>query len=488
MIERRWSMLHARTRLTLWYVALLAGTLIVLGGLGQWLTQRSLYAGQDDVLRSKATAVASEVDMEKGKIEFPDDGPRNVMPSVATGLDIVRVWDRDHAQVFGQTPGADFPVVATDALDQVLAGRPRFETVSYGADTYRMYVQPVERKGQVVGAMEIGRSEAEIHAALGQLRTMGLLGLVVALVVAWFGGSFLAARALRQIDRITRAAERLGAEDLSLRLAPSPVDDELGRLTAAFNAMLARLERAFERQRRFTADASHELRTPLSVIRSLAEVALTSPRDEAYDLRVFGNIAEETERLSRLIESLLLLARADEGTPLQFGPVNLDDVAVDAAERIAERAARQQVELVVTADERCPVRGDASWLLQLVTNLLDNALRHTSAGGRVSLRVAPDNDEIVLAVADTGAGIAPEHLPRLFERFYRADVARSRATGGAGLGLAICAWIAQTHEGQLSVESELGVGTTFTLRLPRLAGETRKPPEVQPALVGSASI
>jgi signal transduction histidine kinase len=183
-----------------------------------------------------------------------------------------------------------------------------------------------------------------------------------------------------------------------------------------------------------------------------------------------------------------MLARADEGTPLVLGPVDLDDVAVDAAERIAERAARQQVELLVTADERCPVRGDASWLLQLVMNLLDNALRHTPGGGKVSLSVVPGaQDEIVLTVADTGAGIAPEHLPRLFERFYRADVARSRATGGAGLGLAICAWIAQAHDGQLTVESELGVGTTFTLRLPRLAGQRRTPTTAEPALVGSSS-
>lgn len=485
---QRWSQLHARTRLTIWYVALLAGTLIVLGGLGLWLTQRSLYASQDDVLRSKAAAVGTEVDMEKGRIEFPDDGPRNVMPPVAAGLDLVRVWERDHAQVFGQAPASDFPLLTPAAIDSVLAGGDRFETVWYGAESYRLYVQPIERKGQVVGALEIGRSEAPIQAVLTQLRALGLIGLALAMVAAWFGGSFLAGRALQPIDRIARAAERLGADDLSLRLPQSAVHDELGRMTTAFNAMLARLEQAFERQRRFTADASHELRTPLSVIRSLAEVALTSPRDEAYDRRVYTSIAEETERLSRLVESLLVLARADEGNPLLLGPVDLDDLAVDAAERIAQRAARQQVELEVTADERCPVRGDASWLLQLVMNLMDNAMRHTPAGGRVSLRVAADGDEIVLTVADTGAGIAPEHLPRLFERFYRADVARSRATGGAGLGLAICAWIAEMHGGRLSVESELGVGTTMTFRLPRVGVREPSPGAPKPSLVETAAV
>jgi signal transduction histidine kinase len=188
-----------------------------------------------------------------------------------------------------------------------------------------------------------------------------------------------------------------------------------------------------------------------------------------------------------LIESLLVLARADEGNPLVLGPVDLDDVAVDAAERIAQRAARQQVELEVTADERCPVRGDASWLLQLVMNLLENALRHTPSGGRISLRVAPEGDEVALVVADTGAGIAPEHLPRLFERFYRADVARSRATGGTGLGLAICAWIAEAHGGRLSVESDVDVGTSVTFRLPRVVAREASPAVTEPPLVESAA-
>jgi heavy metal sensor kinase len=486
----RWpTRLTARTRLTLWYVALLAGTLILLGGVGQWLTRESLYRGQDEVLRSKAAAVGTEVDMEKGRIEFPDDGPRNVMPSVASGLAVLRVWGKDREVIFSVVPGADFPDIEPDALTAVLGRVDQFETIPYGGDTIRLYRQPIERKGQVVGVLEIGRSEEEIHAVLGQLRTLGLLGLAVALVVAWLGGSFLAGRALRPVDRITRAAERLGADDLSLRLPVSAVDDEFGRQTAAFNAMLGRLEQAFERQRRFTADASHELRTPLSVIRSLAEVALTSPRDPAYDRRVFASIAEETERLSRLVESLLALARADDGASLTLGPLDLDEIAVDAAERVAERAARQGVRLTVSAGERCRVRGDASWLTQLALNLLDNALRHTSSGGRVSIAVGnAAQDGVTLTVSDTGSGIAPEHLPHLFERFYRADGARSRELGGAGLGLAICAWIARGHGGRLDVTSEPGHGTTFTLWLPRPTMEHEGKPLPAAVETGAVSL
>jgi heavy metal sensor kinase len=462
----RWPRLRARTRLTLWYVGLLAGTLVVLGVFGQWVTRQSLYASQDDVLRSKAAAVATEADLDRGQLEFPDEGPGNVLPPIASGLDLVRVWDQQGRQVFGLTPGEGFPEGSTTVVTDVLSGADRFETVAFDGQTYRLYTSPIMRKPGVAGALQIGRSEVEIQAVLGQLTNLGLAGFLVAILVAGFGGSFLAARALRPVDRITRAAERLSAEDLSLRLPAPTVDDEFGRQTAAFNAMLDRLERAFERQSRFTADASHELRTPLSVIRSLAEVAMLSPRSESYDRRVYTSIAEETERLGRLVENLLVLARADDGSGLALAPVDLDEIVMGVAERIAERAASQGLELVLDVPERCPVMGDSSWLTQLILNLVDNALRHTPAGGRITLTAACDANGATARVADTGSGIATEHLPRLFERFYRADDARSRSTGGFGLGLAISGWIAQSHHGRLTVESKVGQGSTFTLWLP----------------------
>jgi heavy metal sensor kinase len=362
----------------------------------------------------------------------------------------------------------------------VFANREQFERIHANGGSYRLFVQPIHHRGEIVGAVAVGRSEAEINALLARLRSLGLAGLAVALVSAWAGGSFLAARALRPVDRITRAAAQIGAEDLSLRLEPQGADDELGRLTSAFNGMIDRLERAFQRQQRFTADASHELRTPLAVIRSLAEVALTSPRDEAYDARVYAGICEESERLTHLVESLLTLARADEGhVPLLVG-VDVDEVAIDAAARIVERARRQDVTLTVVPSDGYEVHGDASLLTQLVLNLLDNALRHTPPGGRIALSIEPTGDGVTLAVADTGSGIAAEHLPRLFERFYRVDQARSRSMGGFGLGLAICEWIARVHAGRLTVQSQVGVGTTFRLWLPQPAPAWTETPEGTP--------
>jgi heavy metal sensor kinase len=476
-----WPQLSARSRLTLWYVALMATTLIGLGSLGLWLVRQELYHGADDLLRSKATAVTTEIEIEDGRLVFDnaddDHNDADEDASLMVGLDVVRIWDRDRNLIFSHPPISSVPELAPRVLNAVFADREQFERVHADGGSYRFFVQPIHHRGEIVGAVAVGRSEAEIVSLLDRLRVLGVAGLVAALVAAGVGGAFLATRALRPVDRITRAAEQIGAEDLSLRLDAGGVDDELGRLTSAFNGMIDRLERAFQRQQRFTADASHEIRTPLAVIRSLAEVALTSPRDEEYDARVYASICEESERLTHLVESLLTLARADEGhTPMLVG-VDLDDVALDAAAKIVERARRQGVTLAVAPSDGFEVRGDSSLLTQLVLNLLDNALRHTQAGGRIALTIAPADGGVTLTVADTGSGIAPEHLPRLFERFYRVDQVRSRSMGGFGLGLAICEWIARVHAGRLSVESEVGVGTTFRLWLPLLTATPSTIPE-----------
>jgi heavy metal sensor kinase len=469
----QWPRLSARSRLTLWYVALVATTLIGLGSLGLWLVRQELYANADDLLRSKATAVITEIEISDGRLVFDnaddDHNDADEDASLMVGLHVVRIWDLDRQLIFHHPTITDVPELAPRVLDAVFANRVQLERIHADGGSYRLFVQPIHHRGEVVGAVAVGRSEAEITALLARLRSLGLAGLAVALVAAGAGGSFLAARALRPVDRITRAAAQIGAADLSLRLDAQGADDELARLTTAFNGMIDRLDRAFQRQQRFTADASHELRTPLAVIRSLAEVALTSPRDEAYDVRVYASICEESERLTHLVESLLTLARADEGhVPLLVG-VDVDEVAIDAAARTVERAHRQNVTLSVVPSDGYEVQGDASLLTQLLLNLLDNALRHTPSGGRIELSVQPTDDGVTLAVADTGSGIPAEHLPRLFERFYRVDQARSRSMGGFGLGLAICEWIARVHAGRLTVESQVGTGTTFRFWLPQSA-------------------
>jgi heavy metal sensor kinase len=289
---------------------------------------------------------------------------------------------------------------------------------------------------------------------------------VATLLVLAGAGYWALGRALQPVDQITRAAERIGARSLGERLPPPAAQDELGRMVLAFNGMIDRLDRAFRREQQFTADASHELRTPLSVIRTQTELALDRPREAEYDRRVLSSIREESERLGRLVEDLLVLARADAGQTLTLAPLDLQDLVSEAGARMAPRAHAHGVQLSVTVEDVGAVSGDAAWLTQMLLNLLGNALRHTPSGGRVSLELRSAPRAAIVSVSDSGEGIAPEHLPHLFERFYRADTSRSQDAGGVGLGLAISHWIVRAHGGTISVASEPRQGATFTVTLP----------------------
>jgi signal transduction histidine kinase len=248
--------------------------------------------------------------------------------------------------------------------------------------------------------------------------------------------------------------------------------------------MIERLDEAFQRQRRFTADAAHELRTPLAVICARAEAARARSRDSNYDACALDDIFEEGQRLRGLVERLLALARIDAGQPLKLQPLDLEDLVAAVAERIAPLAHDRGLEVRTRISDTPPVHGDAVWLTQVLFDLLDNALRHTPAAGEVTLSLEPAPGGVALRVADTGEGIAPEHLPRLFERFYRVDQARTRVSGGAGLGLAICRWAAEAHQGRLTVESEVGRGSVFSLWLPASGKPSRS--ETEPAVAVAA--
>jgi len=487
-VTAAWRRLTARLRLTLWYAVVLAGTQLALGLTGLGLVQHALYGNADELLRSKAAAVQTEVDWARGRLSF--DAPRlpeGQMPSVAVGLDVVRVWDRDGLIVFSREALAGLAPADPAAVQAILNDQQGFDTTRTTDGTaVRLYLEPVRAREGVIGVIQVGRSLGEVEAILGQLRLIGALGLAAALALALGGGYFLAGRALAPVDRITRAAERIGAEDLSRRLGLALPDDELGRLARAFDAMIGRLDEAFQRQRRFTADAAHELRTPLSIICAQAETARGHPREPTYDARVLDDIYHEGQRLRELMESLLVLARIDAGQPLALAPLDLEELVADVTERIAPRAHERGLEIRTLIGEAGPVSGDATWLTQLLLNLLDNGLRHTPPSGRVTLSLAGAPGGVLLKVADTGEGIAAEHLPHIFERFYRADRARTRAAGGTGLGLAICGWVAEAHHGRLTVESEVGRGTVFSLWLPA-ALPTIVPaqdrPEVTPDIV-----
>jgi len=292
-------------------------------------------------------------------------------------------------------------------------------------------------------------------------------GVAVALLM----GSWISRRALGPVDQIiTEVREITDGRSLHRRLAEPLVKDELGRLAETLNQMMTRLERSFTALRRFTADASHELKTPLTVLRAGVERVITTPNLPQDTLATLEETLQEIKRMTELVEALLTLARADEGiAPLHRVPVDLRGIVEEARETgelLAEQAGVRME--VTTPAQPVVVSVDATRIRQLILNLLTNAVKYTPAGGSVRLQLGPANGKLTLSVADTGIGIAPGDLPHIFDRFWRADSARTR-TGerpGAGLGLAICKWIAEAHGGKIDVVSRPGRGTTFTVTLP----------------------
>jgi two-component system, OmpR family, sensor kinase len=296
---------------------------------------------------------------------------------------------------------------------------------------------------------------------------------VAVLVVGLAGGWLVSRRIFRPVAAIAATASRISGDNLSERINTLAVDRELAGLARVLNATFRRLEAAFERQARFTADASHELRTPLAVIRSQAELTLGRSRTDDEYREALQTCLRAAERMTDLVEGLLTLARADAGRSGLREPVELHRAAADAVELCRPLAAEKGVRL--TADlAPITVPGDAGGLARVVGNLVANAIRYNRPDGEVHVELARDGREAVLTVRDTGEGIPAEHHPHLFERFYRADKARSRATGGSGLGLAIARAVVEAHGGTIGFESAVGKGSTFWVRLPATVCSPRR--------------
>ncbi len=313
----------------------------------------------------------------------------------------------------------------------------------------------------------VGKSTHSEAAALQQLRWILLGAGVGVMAIGLCGGWLLSKRVTQPIRAISDTARAISASDLSRRIAVEEADTELGSLAQTLNETFERLEGAFARQVRFTADASHELRTPLSIIHSHAELALKRDRTAPEYKQAIETCLRAAKRTKSLVDALLVLARADAGRlELKCERFDLKDAAEEALAMVEARARERNVAL----EKNLPaveVEADHTRILQLLTNLLANAIQYNREGGCVTLTIAQEGSEAVLTVADTGVGIAAEDQPRVFERFFRADKARSREAGGSGLGLAICQSIVEAHHGSLTFTSVPGHGTTFTVRLPK---------------------
>jgi heavy metal sensor kinase len=306
-----------------------------------------------------------------------------------------------------------------------------------------------------------------IAADLRLVREVLFLATPLLLALAGFGGYLVAKRNLAPLGWMAEQARRISGSNLDTRLEIGRAAEELEVLSVSFNELLARLDQTFGSMRRFVADASHELRTPIAVIRGEADVALSQERSAAAYRETLTVILDESRRLSRLVDDLLNLARADAGNvQLQLREFYFGDLLRDCCRSVQAMAAARGVAVECQSPEDAPYRGDEELLHRLAMNLLDNAIRHTPSGGRVGIALESGDAQLRIRVVDTGTGIAPEALPHLFDRFYRGDPARSRQDGGFGLGLAIVKWVAESHGGTVEVFSQPGAGSTFTVTLP----------------------
>jgi heavy metal sensor kinase len=314
----------------------------------------------------------------------------------------------------------------------------------------------------------MGVSENALRDEFGQMVGALALGLPAALVLVGVTGYFVAMRALHPLDSMARRAKQINAEHLNERLVIENLDDELGHLGIAFNETLGRLEHSFGQLKQFTADASHELRTPLTAIRSVGEVALQNGGDTRYHRDVIGSMLEEVYRLTHLVDSLLILSRADSGhLPLERSEVRLLDLATESAVLLEVLAEEKKQSLEIEGDQSLTVVGDPLILRQALVAIIHNAVKYSPTRGHIRVRVGASNGDALVEIHDDGPGIPPEHRAKVFERFYRVDKARTRDDGGGGLGLSIAEWAVRAHGGQIELECDPEPGCTFRIRLPR---------------------
>jgi len=458
-----------RARLAIWCVAVVVAVVAAFAA-AVLVTQRQMAIGRiDRGLAETHRQVANMLHEELGELDSPALAARETLEILALPGRPITILDGAGRVLARRSDG---PAIA----DVFGGARPdaRLETVVSGGAEWRVQATRETRDGTTfvvvvaTGLEDVARDQQNLREAI-------LFGAPIALLLAAVGGLWLAASGLRPITDMARRAASLplsGAEDLG----PPTRQDEVGQLTAAFNALLARLRTALQTQRQFMADASHELRNPVSIVRNAADVALGREHREEHEYReALAITSAQARRLGTLVDDMLVLARADAGGyPLRCVDFFVDDAVDDCLRAVGVLAAARRVTVAATGATDVVLHGDPELIQRLLVNLLQNAVQHTPEGGAVTMRVSRDDAGISLTVTDKGPGIPPDQVARVFERFVQLDP--SRRSDGAGLGLTIARWIAEAHGGTLTVVSTGPAGTTFRASLPAPVATGAAPP------------
>jgi len=477
-----------RSKLTLWYVLILGILLISFSSFLYFTLSKSLYRDVDNKLRSLAELVASESTSPLSKFGF-----ENIDQALEASMNLKPIGKfiqvLDESGKIGRKSenlrNVQLPI-SLNALKNASKGLISFETHrSFENAPLRIITFPVIENNHISKIVQIASSLEDVEDALNTLFIILMIAVPFALMVASLGGQFLANKALRPVDEITQTARMITSQNLNQRIKPPRVKDEISRLIETFNEMISRLDQSFRQIKQFSTDASHELKTPLTILKGEAEVTLRRERTtQEYEQTLRSNL-EEINRMSQIVDDLLLLSKADSGEiRLNKEHINLTEILNEVVAQMSILAQFKNLNIeTLNHYEDIHMLGDGLRIRELFLNLIENGIKYTEEGGSIHISVAKDSSPHAInpsvlteegghvgfakvVVVDTGIGIAKEDQERIFDRFFRVDKARSREQGGSGLGLSICKWIVEAHRGKIEVESELGKGSSFTVRLP----------------------
>ncbi len=476
-----------RFKLTLWYVLILGILLISFSSFLYFTLSKSLHRDVDNKLRSLAELIALESASPLSKFGFG-----SIDQALETSMNLkpigkfIQVLDESGniGRKSENLKNVQLPI-SLNALKNASKGLVTFETNhSIGNTPLRIITFPVTENNHVTKIVQIASSLEGVEDALNTLFIILIVTVPLALMVASLGGQFLAHKALKPVDNITQTARVITSQNLNQRITPPKVKDEISRLIETFNEMISRLDQSFRQIKQFSSDASHELKTPLTILKGEVEVTLRKERTpQEYQQTLKSNL-EEINRMSQIVEDLLLLSRADTGEiRLNIEDINLTEILNEVVTQM-DRLAQSKGLYLSTSNHHQDIHifGDALRIRELFINLIENGIKYTEEGGSIHITLQKENTPPVrsqsdweggekngfvkVIISDTGIGIAKEDQERIFSRFFRVDKARSRERGGSGLGLSICKWIVEAHQGEIVVESELGKGSSFIVKLP----------------------
>ncbi len=478
-----------RFKLTLWYVLILAVLLISFSSFLYFTLSKSLHQDVDKKLRSLAELIASESMSPLSKFGFGtiDQALEASMNLKPIGK-FIQVLDGSGniGRKSENLKNIQLPI-SLYALRNATKGIITYETNhAIGNTPLRIITFPIIENNHVTKIVQIASSLEEVEEALNTLFIILIITVPLALMVASFGGQLLAHKALKPVDHITQTARMITSKNLNQRITPLKVKDEISRLIDTFNEMISRLDQSFQQIKQFSSDASHELKTPLTILKGEAEVALRKERTPLEYQQVLKSNLEEINRMSQIIDDLLLLSKADMGEiRLNKEEINVTEILNEVVNQLSWLANSKGLQLITSNHKsNMNIFGDALRIRELFINLIENGIKYTEEGGSVHVTLSKELEPplknqtneveeeksgyIKITVSDTGIGIAPEDQEKIFNRFYRVDKARSREQGGSGLGLSICKWIVEAHHGEIKVESQLGKGSSFIVKLPIL--------------------